>query len=196
MTQLFLIGFAVAMLGAFFFMSQLRAEEMEGESKNTFMMPENPVVVLDTNEGVIEIRLFPKVAPKAVENFIRLSEKGYYNGLTFHRVIPGFMLQGGDPNGNGTGGQSIWGKNFGDEFDANVTFNKPLLLAMANRGPGTNGSQFFITVAATPWLNNKHTIFGEVVKGQDVVKKIESKGSASGQPSSKQIINKAYLKKS
>lgn len=194
MTHL-LICFAVALLGSFFFLTQLRAEEMEGESKSTFVMPENPVVVLETNEGNIEIGLFPQQAPKAVENFIRLAQKGYYNGLTFHRIIPGFMLQGGDPNGNGTGGQSIWGKNFGDEFDTSLTFNKPLLLAMANRGPGTNGSQFFITVAATPWLNNKHTIFGEVIKGKDVVKKIEAKGSSSGQPSSKQTIIRAYLKK-
>ena len=130
-----------------------------------------PVVVLETNVGKIELKLYPKVAPLAVENFLTHVKKGYYDGLIFHRIIKGFMIQGGDPTGTGTGGRSIWNKDFEDEFADNVVFDKPFLLAMANRGPKTNGSQFFITLAPTPHLNGKHTIFGEVIKGQDVVRK-------------------------
>jgi len=154
----------------------------------------DPIVELNTSEGVIELKLFPNAAPKTVENFVGLAEKGYYNNTTFHRVIPGFMLQGGDPLGNGTGGESLWGGKFKDEFSPSYTFDKPYVLAMANAGPNTNGSQFFITVAKTPWLNNKHTIFGEVIKGQDVVKKIEALGSNSGQPTKKVTILKATVK--
>lgn len=134
----------------------------------------DPVAVIETNQGTIEVRLFPQVAPKAVENFIGLAQKGYYNGIIFHRVIPNFMIQGGDPTGTGRGGESIFGRPFSDEIDPKVTFDRPFLLGMANAGPRTNGSQFFITTIPTPWLNGKHTIFGEVIKGQDVVKKIEN----------------------
>ncbi len=130
---------------------------------------EKKKVTIKTNLGSIEISLFTEEAPKATENFIKLSEKGYYNGIIFHRVIDGFMIQGGDPTGTGRGGESIWGKSFEDEFSDNLSFNKPGLLAMANAGPNTNGSQFFITVAETPWLDNHHTIFGEVIIGMDVV---------------------------
>lgn len=137
------------------------------------MKKENPVVVIETNLGSFELTLKPDVAPKTCENFLGLIEKGYYNGTIFHRVIKSFMIQGGDPTGTGRGGESIWGKSFADEVSPTVKFDKPYLLAMANRGPNTNGSQFFITTAATPWLNMKHTIFGEVTSGEDVVKKIE-----------------------
>lgn len=139
-----------------------------------FSSEERPVVAMETTQGTILIRLFPDVAPKATENFLGLAKKGYYDGLVFHRVIRGFMLQGGDPTGTGRGGQSLWGKEFGDEIAAQVRFDRAGLLAMANRGPSTNGSQFFITTAATPWLNGKHTIFGEVIQGIDVVHKIEN----------------------
>ena len=139
----------------------------------------NPEVILHTNRGDIVLKLFPKVAPLAVENFIKLSKKGYYNGTTFHRVIKGFMIQGGDPTGTGRGGQSIWGKEFKNEYAPNLVFDKPYLLAMANRGPNTNGSQFFITVAPTPWLNGGYTIFGKVIKGKDVVDKINSTATDS-----------------
>jgi peptidylprolyl isomerase len=122
-----------------------------------------PVVIFDTNLGKIELKLYPKVAPLAVENFTTHVKNGYYNGLTFHRIIKGFMIQGGDPRGNGTGGESIWKKPFKDEFASNVVFDRPYLLAMANSGPKTNGSQFFITLAPTTWLNGRHTIFGEVI---------------------------------
>jgi peptidylprolyl isomerase len=152
--------------------------------------------VLETNQGVIELRLFPETAPKACENFAGLIEKGYYNGIIFHRVIPAFMLQGGDPTGTGSGGASIWGRNFEDECKPDVKFDRKGLLAMANAGPGTNGSQFFITTAATPWLHMKHTIFGEVVKGYDVVEKIEKTETDMGdRPRQKQQIIKASIKK-
>lgn len=133
-----------------------------------------PKVEIKTNQGTIEITLKPEVAPKACENFITLAKKGYYDGVTFHRVIKEFMIQGGDPTGDGTGGESIWGHPFEDEVSDTVVFNKKGLLAMANAGPHTNGSQFFITTAETPWLNGNHTIFGEVTKGYDVVEKIEN----------------------
>lgn len=139
-----------------------------------------PVIVMETTEGTIEITLNPEVAPKACENMIALAKKQYYDGTKFHRVIPNFMIQGGDPQGTGRGGASIWGDNFKDEFKSDVKFNRPGLLAMANRGPNTNGSQFFITTTSTPWLDYKHTIFGEVTKGYDVVKKLESFGTPSG----------------
>lgn len=134
----------------------------------------NPVIIFETNVGNIELELMPEVAPKTCENFIGLVNKGYYNGVTFHRVIPGFMIQGGDPKGTGTGGTSIWGTEFEDECSPNVKFDQNYLLAMANRGPNTNGSQFFITTALTPWLHMKHTIFGKVVSGSSVVADIES----------------------
>jgi peptidylprolyl isomerase len=136
-------------------------------------MPET-TATLTTNHGSITVRLFPEVAPKTVENFTGLIEKGYYDGVIFHRIIKDFMLQGGDPTGTGTGGESLWGGKFEDECDPKVTFDRPGLLAMANAGPGTNGSQFFITTVATPWLHMNHTIFGEVVTGMDVVKRIEA----------------------
>lgn len=153
------------------------------------------MVVLETNQGNIEIKLMPDVAPKACENFTKLVEKGYYNGLIFHRVIKDFMIQGGDPTGTGAGGSSIWGKPFADEFNSKVDFSKKGLLAMANSGPNTNGSQFFITTVPTPWLDNHHTIFGEVVSGYDVVQKIENCKTARGdRPMSEQKIIKAYVK--
>ena len=156
-----------------------------------------PIVVLETNVGKIELKLFPKVAPLAVENFVTHVKNGYYNGLIFHRVIKGFMIQGGDPTGTGRGGESIWHKDFKDEFAPNVVFDRPFLLAMANRGPTTNGSQFFITLAPTGWLNGKHTIFGEVIKGKDVVQKIENVDVSRGanKPLFDQKIIKAYIKK-
>ncbi len=153
-------------------------------------------VVLDTNYGKIELKLFKKVAPLAVENFTKLTQKGYYNGIIFHRVIKNFMIQAGDPTGTGMGGSSIWGKEFKNEYAPNLTFDKPYLLAMANRGPNTNGSQFFITVAKTPWLNGGYTIFGEVVKGQkvvDTISKVET-SKPGDRPLKKVVIKKAYIK--
>ncbi|UPA22569.1 peptidylprolyl isomerase [Candidatus Peribacteria bacterium] len=127
-------------------------------------------VILETSEGDITLELDADKAPKTVTNFVTLSKMGYYNGLTFHRVIPNFMIQGGDPEGNGTGGQSIFGESFEDE--PNDLTMETGVIAMANAGPNTNGSQFFITVAPTSWLQGRHTIFGKVVEGMDVVNKI------------------------
>ena len=131
-------------------------------------------VILETTQGSIEFELFEDIAPKTCENFTTHIKNGYYNGIIFHRIIEDFMIQGGDPTGTGMGGESIWGKPFGDECARDLSFDKPGLLAMANAGPGTNGSQFFITTVPTPWLHMKHTIFGEVKNGMDVVKKLEN----------------------
>jgi peptidylprolyl isomerase len=152
-------------------------------------------VILETNQGDIEVKLKPDVAPKACENFIKLIDKGYYDGLIFHRVIKGFMIQGGDPTGTGMGGESAWGSPFEDEVNPVAKFDGPGILAMANSGPNTNGSQFFITCAKTPWLNMRHTIFGEVVSGLDVVQKIENTPvNAEDRPVTEQKIIRAYIK--
>lgn len=144
-------------------------------------MTEALTATLATTQGTVTVRLFPDHAPKTVRNFVELAEGGrewtnpqtrvkskdkLYDGTIFHRVITNFMIQGGDPLGNGTGGP---GYQFGDEIHPDLRFDRPYLLAMANAGPGTNGSQFFITTVPTPWLNGKHTIFGEVIDGADVV---------------------------
>lgn len=159
---------------------------------------QGPTAVLKTNQGEIKIQLFPEQAPMTVENFIRLAQKGYYDGTIFHRVISDFMIQGGDPEGNGTGGESIWGHPFEDELSREL-FNIRGALSMANSGPNTNGSQFFIVQnknmpkryieqmepagypkeiihaykqGGTPWLDGRHTVFGQVITGMDVVDKI------------------------
>ncbi|KFH42990.1 Peptidyl-prolyl cis-trans isomerase-like protein [Hapsidospora chrysogenum ATCC 11550] len=129
--------------------------------------------VIHTTYGDIHIRLFPDAAPKAVENFVTHSKRGYYNNTIFHRVIRKFMIQCGDPLGDGTGGESIWGREFEDEFSS-LKHDKPYTVSMANAGPNTNGSQFFITTEKTPWLDGKHTIFGRATQGLDVVHKIEN----------------------
>ncbi len=130
------------------------------------------VAVIKTNMGTMELELFPHKTPKTVENFVGLALKGYYNGVTFHRVIDHFMIQGGDPTGTGMGGESFWGGKFEDEFRQDLRFDSPGILAMANAGPNTNGSQFFITLVPTPWLNGRHTIFGRLISGMDVLKAI------------------------
>lgn len=144
------------------------------------MQNQRPIIEIETNQGTFEVALWPDIAPKASENFLKHAENGYYNGIIFHRVIKNFMIQGGDPSGTGRGGESIWKTPFEDEVSDKVKFDRSGLLAMANAGPKTNGSQFFITTAATPWLNKKHTIFGEVIKGSDVIKKIESTKTGPG----------------
>lgn len=152
-------------------------------------------VVFETTQGTIIFALKPEVAPKACENFEGLVKKGYYDGITFHRIIKGFMIQGGDPTGTGRSGQSIYGQPFEDEFKPNVMFNKPGILAMANAGRNTNGSQFFITTVPTPHLNGRHTIFGEVIEGMDVIKKLENiVTDGRDMPMQPQKIIKAYLK--
>ncbi|XP_064164976.1 peptidylprolyl isomerase domain and WD repeat-containing protein 1 [Anguilla rostrata] len=130
--------------------------------------------IIHTTMGDIHIKLFPVECPKTVENFCVHSRNGYYNGHIFHRVIKGFMIQTGDPTGTGMGGESIWGGEFEDEFHPTLRHDRPYTLSMANGGPGTNGSQFFITVVPTPWLDNKHTVFGRSAKGMEVVQRISN----------------------
>lgn len=129
----------------------------------------NPVVTLHTTLGDIQAEIFEDKVPKTAANFLGLVRKGFYNGTTFHRVIPGFMIQGGDPKGDGTGGP---GYEIPDEFHPSLRHTGAGIFSMANAGPNTGGSQFFITLAATSWLDGKHAIFGKVLKGQDVVEKI------------------------
>ena len=126
-------------------------------------------IKIETTAGDIYADLYQKEAPKTVANFMKLANEGFYNGIVFHRVIPDFMVQTGDPTGTGSGGP---GYTFADEFSPNLKHDKPGVLSMANSGPNTNGSQFFITQVPTPWLNNKHSVFGQVTQGMDVVNKI------------------------
>ncbi len=160
--------FFVIMILSLFISSNIFSQK-KGTKK---MTDSTTVAVIKTNMGTIELELFAKETPKTVENFVGLANKGYYKGVIFHRVIDNFMIQGGDPTGTGSGGKSIWGKSFNDEIVSQLVFDKEGLLAMANSGPNTNGSQFFITLAPTTWLNGHHTIFGKVIKGIDVVKAI------------------------
>ena len=158
----------------------------------------NPHAILETTQGIIELELYPDVAPLAVENFTTHIKNGYYNGIAFHRIIRNFMIQGGDPTESGAGGQSIWGKSFKDEYKGK-TFDKVGILAMANRGPYTNGSQFFITTAQTPWLNGRHTIFGQATESSmQTLQKLNNVAtmgrSAGDRPLERQEILKAYMK--
>mmetsp|Transcript_14364 Transcript_14364/g.22164 ORF Transcript_14364/g.22164 Transcript_14364/m.22164 type:complete len:750 (+) Transcript_14364:109-2358(+) len=130
--------------------------------------------ILRTTHGDIRIKLFPKETPRTIENFIGHAQSGYYDNVIFHRIIPSFMIQTGDPLGDGTGGESIWGGEFEDEIRRELKHDRPFTVSMANAGPGTNGSQFFITTVPTPWLDGKHTVFGRVVGGMEVVSAIES----------------------
>lgn len=148
------------------------------------------VAVIETNMGTIEIELFADQTPKTVENFVGLSEKGYYNGVKFHRVIDNFMIQGGDPTGTGRGGESLWGGKFGDEFDPALKHDGPGILSMANAGPNTNGSQFFITLVATPWLDGKHSVFGKVINGMDVVFAIGKVKTGAGDKPVEDVVMK------
>jgi len=156
------------------------------QQEKTTMKDLTVVAVIKTNMGTIEIELFEKQTPKTVENFIGLANKGYYDGVIFHRVIDNFMIQGGDPTGTGRGGKSIWNNAFEDEIVDTLKFDKVGLFAMANSGPNTNGSQFFITTVKTPHLNGNHTIFGKVINGMDVVNAI---GKVKVDPNSKPLKN-------
>ncbi len=176
--------------------ANLRDYLKEKEDKEKLEALKNKTeVVLQTNQGQIKLKLFPEIAPLACENFIGLIEKGYYNGIAFHRVIKDFMVQAGDPGGTGSGGESLWKKPFADEISDKVNFDKPGRLAMANSGPDTNTSQFFITVKPTPGLYGRHTIFGEVSSGLEVVNKINSVATnKEDKPVKEQKIIKANIK--
>ncbi|MGD2062000.1 MAG: peptidylprolyl isomerase [Nitrospirota bacterium] len=145
---------------------------------------------LETNQGDMVVRLMPEVAPMHVSSTIYLTRLGFYDGLSFHRVITGFMAQGGCPRGTGTGGP---GYQYDGEFDPSVRHNRPGLLSMANAGPGTDGSQFFLTFVATPWLDGKHTIFGEVVEGVETLQALEKRGSQSGRTDEPLEIRRATI---
>lgn len=160
--------FLIVILFSFIFTSNIISQKKDDKK----MTDSITVAVIKTNMGTIELELFAKETPKTVENFVGLANKGYYNGVIFHRVIDGFMIQGGDPTGTGRGGESFWGKRFNDEIVKELVFDSEGILAMANAGPNTNGSQFFITLAPTKWLNGNHTIFGKVINGMDVVRAI------------------------
>lgn len=155
-------------------------------------MPDKLYAALETNKGKITCILYTQQTPKTVENFLTLVKKDFYNGTIFHRVIPNFMVQGGDPLGTGTGGP---GYQFEDEIVGGLGFDRVGRLAMANAGPNTNGSQFFITVAPTTWLNGKHTIFGQVIEGQAVVDAISNvERDGRDKPAKDVILKKVTIK--
>jgi peptidyl-prolyl cis-trans isomerase A (cyclophilin A) len=161
-------------------------------------MPQETYALFDTTEGSFKIKLFADKAPKTVENFVSLADgaktgKPFYDGLVFHRVIPDFMIQGGCPEGSGRGGP---GYKFADEFHPSLRHSKPGILSMANSGPNTNGSQFFVTVAETSWLDNKHTVFGEVIEGYSVVEKIsKAPRGAQDRPAKSVVINSVTIER-
>ena len=209
-----------------------KTEQKEGDQQvtnegfpqlSTEVSDDERLVEMETSMGTIKIKLFPEHAPKAVENFVKHSEEGYYDGLIFHRVIKDFMIQGGDPSGNGTGGESIYGKPFEDEFSKNL-YNLRGALSMANSGSNTNGSQFFIVQSSsldpamkeqmekagypkeiieaynknggTPWLDHRHTVFGQVIDGMDIVDKIANTPvGAQDKPKKDVIIEKIKVLK-
>ncbi|MBE3134705.1 MAG: peptidylprolyl isomerase [Acidobacteria bacterium] len=178
---------------------------LSGQAKEKKLMP-GIYAHFQTTEGNFSLKLFERQAPKTVANFMGLAEgtiepitgksgksKPYYDGLTFHRIMDGFMIQGGDPTGTGTGGP---GYRFADEIDPKLRFTKAGILAMANVGPNTNGSQFFITLAPTDWLNGKHTIFGEIIEGMDVVSKIgKVKTGQNNKPLTPVIMKKVTIER-
>ena len=183
----------VFLLAAFvLFTTGCTAAGMNDKDKGAKKMA-NPIAVFETNQGTFEVELFEDKAPITVKNFIDLAEKGFYDGLIFHRVIDGFMIQGGDPNGTGTGGP---GYTIPDEFGEGLKHDSEGVLSMANAGPNTGGSQFFITLAPTPWLDGHHAIFGKVVKGMDVVRAIGKVDTDfQDKPLSKVVMEKVTIRR-
>ncbi len=172
----------------FFLLTPLLTFSEQASDKLTY-----PIIVLETTAGPIDILLFTDVAPKACENFMTLALRGYYNKTLFHRIIPNFLVQGGDPTGTGKKTVSIYGKYFEDEVSPYILFDRPGRVGMANAGPHTNGSQFFISLVETPQLNRKNTIFGQVIRGFEVLKKLESCGSEAGYVSPPQAILRVHF---
>ena len=191
---LFLVMLAFGILFAYGKLNNLNSNTSD---KGTYFMSDSTTVaIIKTNMGTIEIELFADQTPKTVENFVGLADKGYYIGVIFHRVIKNFMLQGGDPTGTGRGGASFWGGKFEDEFVSDLKHDTPGILSMANAGPNTNGSQFFITLVATPWLDGKHTVFGKVINGMDVVNAIgEVKTAAGDKPVNEVVMEEVTIEK-
>jgi cyclophilin family peptidyl-prolyl cis-trans isomerase len=192
--SLFLVMLAFGIIFAY---GNLNNANSNTTDKGTYFMSDSTTVaIIKTNMGTIEIELFANQTPKTVENFVGLADKGYYNGVIFHRVIKNFMIQGGDPSGTGRGGASFWGGKFEDEFVSDLKHDTPGILSMANAGPNTNGSQFFITLVATPWLDGKHTVFGKVINGMDVVNAIgEVKTAAGDKPVNEVVMEEVTIEK-
>ena len=166
-------------------------EQLEQPAPLSFDNDSQYVWELETNKGPMRFKLFHSTAPMHVSSTIFLTEIGFYDDVVFHRVIPGFMAQGGDPTGTGRGGP---GYKYAGEFGGGERHDRPGLLSMANAGPGTDGSQFFITFVPTPWLDGKHTIFGEIETGMDTVKALEAAGSRGGKTTEPLMINRATIK--
>lgn len=178
--------------------NQLITKEKDKKVTELLKLNENEklIATVNTNVGSFEIELFVAQVPKTVENFVGLATDGKYNGVIFHRVIANFMIQGGDPTGTGRGGESYWGGKFADEFDASLKHTKPGMLSMANAGPDTNGSQFFITLVPTPWLDGKHSVFGEVISGMEVIEAIgKTKTGAMDKPVSDIVMESIKIEK-
>jgi peptidyl-prolyl cis-trans isomerase B (cyclophilin B) len=169
---------ALSLLAPFAFAQDAPKEDVKPAEEAKPAAVTDIKIKMVTDIGDIEATIFASKVPMTAANFLNLAKRGYYNGIAFHRVIENFMIQGGDPTESGRGGP---GYKFGDEFHPSLKHSKPGLFSMANAGPGTNGSQFFITMAATPFLDNRHSVFGEVTKGQDVVNKIVGKVN-TGEP--------------
>ena len=194
---IFTLFLVMLSFGILFAYGKLNNANLNNTDKGYFSMSDSiTVAIIKTNMGTIEIELFADQTPKTVENFVGLAEKGYYNGIIFHRVIKDFMLQAGDPTGTGRGGASFWGGKFEDEFVSDLKHDTPGILSMANAGPNTNGSQFFITLVATPWLDGKHTVFGKVINGMDVVNAIgEVKTAAGDKPVNEVVMEEVTIEK-
>ncbi len=171
----------------------------EVKVKELLALAENEILVskVSTSMGDFEIELFPGKTPKTVENFVGLASNGYYDGIVFHRIIDQFMIQGGDPSGSGSGGESYFGSSFKDEFHADLKHTGPGILSMANSGPNTNGSQFFITLVPTPWLDGKHSVFGKVINGLDVIESIGKVATSKpfDKPLKDVVMNKVTVEK-
>ncbi len=194
---IFALFLVMLSFGIIFAYGKLNNVNSNISDKGYFSMSDSiTVAIIKTNMGTIEIELFADQTPKTVENFVGLAEKGYYEGVIFHRVIKDFMLQAGDPTGTGRGGASFWGGKFEDEFVSDLKHDTPGILSMANAGPNTNGSQFFITLVATPWLDGKHTVFGKVINGMDVVYAIgEVKTAAGDRPVDEVVMEEVIIEK-
>ena len=190
MKKIILVLLCVILGAGAFFVANMNGDSVSAKEKGAKNM--NRIAVFETNMGTFEIELFEDKAPNTAKNFIDLAQKGFYNGLIFHRVIDGFMIQGGDPEGTGMGGP---GYTIKDEFHKDLKHSSEGILSMANAGPNTGGSQFFITLDKTPWLDGHHAVFGKVIKGMDVVKKIGKVDTDfSDRPIKKVVMEKVTIK--